>query len=294
MNVVRTTDARPHLAHTARAIAAPVSRRVFFGLSAMLFVASAVLTAVVCLSMSAAGDMPMPGGWSISPGWSRMCGQTWPRAAASFVGMWIVMMVAMMLPSLAPTLWRYHEAAGRLGSARAARLTVWIGVGYFFVWAMLGVAVFPPGAALAALDMQWAALARAVPAATGLVVLIAGMLQFSAWKARLLACCRGALSGPSACASGGAGALPMEARAAWRSGVRLGLHCICCCAGPTAVLLAAGVMDLRVMTAVAVAITAERVAPNGVRVARMIGAAAIGIGVLMLARTVVSAVAANG
>jgi len=37
-------------------------------------------------------------------------GQTWPGAAASFLGMWVVMMVAMMLPSLVPMLSRYREA----------------------------------------------------------------------------------------------------------------------------------------------------------------------------------------
>jgi predicted metal-binding membrane protein len=37
------------------------------------------------------------------------------RAAASFLGMWVVMMVAMMLPSLVPMLWRYRQAVGRAG-----------------------------------------------------------------------------------------------------------------------------------------------------------------------------------
>jgi predicted metal-binding membrane protein len=275
VNVVRTTDARPP---SARGLSAPLSRRVFFGISALLFVASAALTAIVCLSMSAAGEMPRPGGWSMSMAWRRMCGQTWPRAAASFIGMWVVMMVAMMLPSLAPMLWRYHETVGRLGHAHAGRLSAWVGVGYFFVWTSLGAAVFPPGAALAAFEMQWPALARAVPVALGAVVLVAGMLQFSDWKARHLACCRHAFD----CAR--ARAWPADMGAAWRYGVRQGLHCVCCCAGLTAVLLAAGVMDLRVMTAVTAAVTAERLAPNGERVARVIGAAVVGIGLLMLAR----------
>ena len=60
--------------------------------------------------MSAMGEMPMPGGWTMSMAWMRMPGQTWPGAAASFFGMWIVMMVAMMLPSLVPMLWRYRQA----------------------------------------------------------------------------------------------------------------------------------------------------------------------------------------
>jgi predicted metal-binding membrane protein len=40
----------------------------------------------------------------MSMAWMRMSGQTWPVAAASFFGMWSVMMVAMMLPSLVPML----------------------------------------------------------------------------------------------------------------------------------------------------------------------------------------------
>jgi hypothetical protein len=47
-----------------------------------------------------------------------MPGQTWPGAAASFLGMWVVMMVAMMLPSLVPMLWRYRQALGRTGETR--------------------------------------------------------------------------------------------------------------------------------------------------------------------------------
>src|SRR5512132_1143961 len=50
-------------------------------------------------------------------------GQTWPGAAAPFLGMWVVMMVAMMLPSLAPMLWRYRQAVGRTGETRLGRLT---------------------------------------------------------------------------------------------------------------------------------------------------------------------------
>ena len=82
-------------------------------------------------------------------------------AAASFVGMWIVMMMAMMLPSLVPMLWRYREAVGRRGTTRLARLTALVGMGYFFVWTVFGMATFPLGVALAATEMQQPALARA-------------------------------------------------------------------------------------------------------------------------------------
>jgi predicted metal-binding membrane protein len=211
------------------------------------------------------GEIPMPGGWTLSMAWMPMCGQTWTEAAASFVGMWAVMMVAMMLPSLAPMLWRCGLALGALA-----------GAGYFFVWTVLGAIVFALGAAFAQAAMQAPAVARAVPVALALVVLLAGAFQFTAWKARHLACCRSAAEGDFA--------LPADAGAAWRYGVWLGLQCSRACAGLTAILLAIGVMDLRAMAVVTAAITAERLAPAGQRVAWAVGAVSIVAGVYLMGR----------
>ena len=107
-------------------------------------------------------------------GWMRMPGGTWPGAAAgSFFGMWVVMMIAIMLPSLVPMLWRYRQAVGRTGETRLDRLTALVDVGYFFVWTAVGMVAFP-------LDV---ALARTVPIVVSVIVLIAGAFQLTAWKA---------------------------------------------------------------------------------------------------------------
>ena len=235
----------------------------FFGVSALLFAASAAFTIVWCASMSAMGEMPMPGGWTMSMAWMRMPGQTWPGAAATFLGMWVVMMVAMMLPSLVPMLSRYRQAVSRTGETRLGLLTAIVGVGYFFIWTLFGVAAFPLGVALAEIEMQQPAVARAVPIAVGVVVLIAGALQFTAWKARHLACCREL--------PGRGRTLPADIGTAWRHGLRLGLHCSQCCIGLIAILLVIGVMDVRAMAVVAAAIAVERLAPAGARVARATG-----------------------
>ena len=79
--------------------------------------------------------------------------------------MWVVMMVAMMLPSLVPMLWRYRQAVDGAGDARLGRLTAMVGVGYFIVWTVFGVAAFALGVVLAAVEMRLPALARAVPIA---------------------------------------------------------------------------------------------------------------------------------
>jgi predicted metal-binding membrane protein len=252
------------------------SHRAFVGVSALLFATSAALTIVWCASMSAMRGMPMAGGWTMSMVWMRMPGQTWLSAAVSFLGMWVVMMVAMMMPSLVPMQWGYRQAVGGTGGTRLGRLTALVGVGYFFVWTVFGMAAFPLGVTLAAIEMQQPALARAVPIAVGVVVLIAGLFQLTAWKARHLACCREA--------PGRGRALPADAGTAWRHGLRLGLHCSHCCAGLTAILLVMGVMDLRAMAVVAAAITVERLAPAGERVARAIGAIVVAAGLLLIAR----------
>jgi predicted metal-binding membrane protein len=136
--------------------------------------------------------------------------------------------------------------------------------------------VFPLGVALAQVEMQLPALARTVPIAAGVVVLIAGALQFTAWKARHLASCREA--------PGRVRTLTADAGTAWRHGLRLGLHCSYCCAGLMAILLVIGVMDLRAMAVVGAAITFERLAPAGERVAQTIGAVVVGAGLFLIAR----------
>src|SRR5438034_1079968 len=183
-----------------------------------------------------------------------MSAQTWLGAAASFLGIWVVMMAVMMLPSLVPALWRYRQAG--LG-----RLTALVGVGYFAVWTLVGIAAFPLSAALA----------RAVPIAVGAIVLMAGFFQLTAWKARHLARCRAA---------------PVRGRTAWQHGLSLGVHCTKSSAGLMAILLVIGVMDLRAMAVVAAAITVERLAPAGECVARATGAVVVGAGSFLIALAV--------
>jgi predicted metal-binding membrane protein len=124
--------------------------------------------------------------------------------------------------------------------------------------------------------MRLPAVARSVPIAVGVVVLLSGLLQLTRWKARHLACCRDM--------PGRGRVLPAGAGTAWRHGVRLGIHCAYCCAGLMAILLVAGIMDLRAMAVVTAAITVERLAPGGERVARATGAVVVVAGLVLIAR----------
>lgn len=257
-------------------MSASASQRNFLCISTLLFAASLAVTISWGVSMAEMGaGLPMPGGWTLSMAWMPMCGQGWAAAAASFIGMWSVMMVAMMLPVLTPMLWRYRQV---VRDSRPDIRTLLVALGYFAVWIMLGVIVFPLGAILSALVQQEPSLARAVPVVAGVTVAAAGAWQFSAWKLRTLAWCRHVPMQPDAAASSIGSAL--------RHGLGFGLHCSMSCAGLTAMLLAVGVMDLRAMAVVAVAITLERFAPAGERIARCIGVGAVVAGLYLILQSV--------
>ncbi|WP_321874852.1 DUF2182 domain-containing protein [Burkholderia cenocepacia] len=251
--------------------------RAFGAAVAAVFAVAAAATLAQHTSMAAMGGEPMTGGWMASAAWLRPCGQSAGRAFAAFAGMWGAMTVTMMLPVLAPMLWCYRQRIGPAAAARSAWLVVVAGAGYFSVWMALGALVFPAGAVLTTAAIRLPALARAMPVAAGVVVLAAGALQFSAWKARRLAGCRHA-------AAHGVHPSRVAVVTAWRYGVRAAIRCGACCGNLMAVALAAGMMDLRVMAVVTVAIAAERAASIGGRVARIVGCGVVAGGMAMIAR----------
>jgi predicted metal-binding membrane protein len=127
-----------------------------------------------------------------------------------------------------------------------------------------------------------------VPIAAGVTVVIAGLWQFTEWKARCLGCCRDTRERNRMVTN--------EAATAWRAGMRLGLDCATCCANLMVILLVIGIMDLRAMAVMTSAITVERLVPNlrletsrgsshaGELVSHAIGAVVVAAGVVLLAR----------
>jgi predicted metal-binding membrane protein len=170
----------------------------------------------------------------------------------SAVVMTATMMVAMMLPSLAVSLSHSHRAGQRTTMLAAGYLTVWM----------------PIAVALSALPPLPASTWGTAP-----VLLCAGAVQCSPWKARQLHRCR-AICAP---------VLPESATALiwWLRGCRFGVDCCLSCAAPMAVLYVAGLMDTRMMMLITAVITAERVAPGGARIARVTGGMALIIGLVM-------------
>jgi predicted metal-binding membrane protein len=256
------------------------SDRVFVGCMLLLFAVSSAATAIWCRSMSAMGTMHMPGGWAMSMVWMRMPGQSWPGAAASFTGMWTVMMTAMMSPSIVPVLFQYRHNMERAKGRRRCLNTAIVGLGYLLVWTAWGIVLFSLGAALAQLEMQRPGLSRVVPVIIPVIVLLAGVVQCSGWKMRQLEGCRHAEGGRVA----GPGA-----KGAILHGLGFGLRCSLSCANLTAILVALGAMDLPAMVFVTALITVERLGPYDGRGAHATGIGIIAMGVVIAVRTMLSA-----
>jgi predicted metal-binding membrane protein len=191
-----------------------------------------------------------------------------------------VMMAGMMLPSLVPTLWRYLQVAqvanrwlpsGRTAALYSGLLTAVFAIGYLAVWAVLGLLLFPLGAAVCNLQMAEPVLAHTAMATTGVLVMMAGAMQFTSWKLQHLDCCRRT---PIPAPRG------TRLASAWHDGLRHGLHCNACCAPLTVILLVSGLMDRVVMALITVAITLERQGSDGRRWARIIGLLALFSGLL--------------
>ena len=201
-----------------------------------------------------------------------MCGST-STAVLAFLAMWSAMTAAMMTHSIAPRLWRYHRAVA-VEAVRPGLLTSVAGLAYFAVWLAAGLVVLGLRIALQAAESHLSWVLGVTPLAAALMVLAAGGLQLTRWKAHRLACCRIAPTGGP------------HAVSALRHGLRLGRDCCACCAPLMAVLLALGLMDLRLMALATVVITAERLAPTAERIAQAAGILALGAGAFLLAKAV--------
>ena len=191
--------------------------------------------------------------------------------------MWVVMMLAMMVPSAAPVLLLFAAAQSRRGTPLATSLaTFMLGLGYIAVWTG-----FSAGAAL----VQWmlhqtamlsAAMAASSPRLAGAILIGAGIYQVTPWKGTCLTHCRSPLGFMlSSWRDGKLGALQM--------GFRHGTYCLGCCWALMCVLFAVGVMNLAWVAALTVFVLLEKTGPHGVAVARIAGFALIVVGIVTAA-----------
>ena len=230
----------------------------------LLFIAGMVVTIYYCVSMCC--DMKMPGGWTMSMMWMRMSGDTWLTAWLSFTFMWMAMMTAMMMPSAAPVFVKTGW------SAKSFCQTV---LGYFTVWTLPVILLFPAGVLLAEATMQSQRLSRIVPLLSGMVLVAAGAFQFTRLKINYLMRCRSL--------SGCTGTPLQKTMPAFKHGCRHGFDCEIFCAGLMVAQLMLGVMNPLAMIGIAMFVTAEKLLPRPALVVKLVGIAIITAGITMMA-----------
>jgi predicted metal-binding membrane protein len=221
----------------------------------LLAVAAWVLTAIRALGM---GNGPGTMGLAVVP----------------FLGLWLLMMAAMMLPSVAPVAVLWGRLIGGAPSVplRIARMGLFLG-GYLLAWAACGAIAF---AALAGTGRLLASSPTAAKWLGVAIFLVAGVYQLTPWKDWCLRHCRSPV-----------GALMYYIGFKGRSrDIRVGMHhgvtCVGCCWGLMLVLIAVGVMNVPVMVALAIVIFAEKLWRYGKPFGRAAGILLVATGVLAI------------
>jgi predicted metal-binding membrane protein len=220
-------------------------------------------TSMADMSMDMDMDMPMP--WS-------------PAYAVLAFVMWWVMMIAMMVPSAAPAVLLFTTIRRKQEASVRPSVEAWIFVGgYLLIWA---------GFSLVAILAQWGleragllsmAMASTSAVLGGVLLLAAGLYQFTPVKSACLRYCQSPVLFLSRYwRPGASGAL--------RMGLRHGGYCLGCCWFLMALLFVSGVMNLVWIAGIALYVACEKLLPLGHRLSRAAGMALIVSGTIVLAR----------
>ncbi len=196
-----------------------------------------------------------------------------------YLGIWVTMMAAMMLPSVAPMVLFFARVSRDRSQRRAAELVpTWIFVGgYLAAWTAYGAVAYGLFRAIEAVGASFLAWDRAGPYVAGGAIVAAGVYQVTPLKRICLRHCRS----PMHFLLGGH----------WRDGrlgaVRMGAvhgaYCVGCCWGLMVILFALGVMSLTWMVAVAAVIFAEKVLPFGERLSASFTLCFVAVGIWVAA-----------
>ncbi|MGB0410751.1 MAG: DUF2182 domain-containing protein [Pikeienuella sp.] len=202
------------------------------------------------------------------------------RTVMETSAMWLLMMAAMMLPAMAPVMSVYAGVSAKEdeGLRLALRITLFA-VSYFILWAAFSI-----GAAI--LQMVWRGSdyftmggTQATPIAAGVLLLIAGLYQFTPLKDACLKHCRHPLQYLLAHWKPGlAGAFPV--------GARHGLYCFGCCVAFMGLMFVFGAMNVWWMAVIALYFLAEKILPKAEIWGKLTGAGLTAAGIYMLATSV--------
>jgi predicted metal-binding membrane protein len=198
-------------------------------------------------------------GWTVTG--ERMAGMdagpgTDPGSLGFYVSAWVVMMAAMMFPSIAPmvlTYRRIHRRRRELGKARPGATVLFV-AGYLVSWTTFGLAAYALLETIRSLSIDALSWSEGGRYLAGGVVVAAAAYQLTPAKDACLTKCRGPLDFVLGYWRNGYGG-------ALRMGVEHGAWCVGCCWALMAALFALGVMSVGWMVFVAALIATEKMLP---------------------------------
>jgi predicted metal-binding membrane protein len=197
-------------------------------------------------------------------------------AVGWYVGLWVTMMAAMMLPSAAPMVLMFSRIARERARRGRAYTPTWTFVaGYLAAWTTYGLAAFGVCRVVAAADLGFLAWNKQGPYVAGAAIVLAGLYQLTPLKTTCLQHCRSPLQFIlHDWREGSVGAV--------RMGAKHGAYCIGCCWGLMLLLFTLGVMSLTWMAVLAGVIFAEKAIPGGWRLTRPLAIAFVALGVWVM------------
>lgn len=191
--------------------------------------------------------------------------------AGLYLVTWLVMMVAMMFPSIAPITVAFASFTRSRGQGYVP--TALFVLGYLGVWTAAGLL---PLGVLEAVNRIWMTAPSWLPRAGAAVIVIAGIYQFTPLKDACLRACRSPLGFVMTHDFGGG------SQAAVRAGVSHGIYCLGCCWALMAVLAVIGLMNIAWMAVFAAVFFIEKNLRGGDLVAKLVGALCIAGGVAVM------------
>jgi len=229
----------------------------------------------------AMGGMDMTGFRMIPAGQGLMMPASAPWQPIEFgyvFVMWMVMMIGMMTPSVAPMILIYARVgrqAAREGKLFAA--SGWFAAGYLLAWAAFSVLATSAQWVLERAALLTPMMESASNILGAIVLILAGLYQWTPLKEACLSYCQSPLVFIQ-----NHGGFRREPAGALTLGFRHGIYCIGCCWALMALLFVGGIMNLLWIAALAILVLIEKVLPSGWILARIAGAACIAAGVWLL------------
>jgi predicted metal-binding membrane protein len=229
-------------------------------------------------SMSMAGSMPDMPGMDMSAAVTPML-RAWTVSEFAFIFlMWAIMMVGMMTPSATPMILIYSRVARQAAQdSRPIAATGWFVCGYLLIWAAFSFLAAIGQGALERVAWLTPMMAAASNTVGGVILVIAGVYQFTPLKNNCLSQCQSPFAFIQA-----NGGFKRGTGASIQLGMRHGFYCIGCCWALMALLFVGGVMNILWIAAIAIFALIEKAIPAGGVIARVAGAGLALAGVWLL------------